>query len=238
MTIDEPVGELVLTLRFLGELACTFKSLPHVSFQADDRCWIWWSINTAQPLPPKAQVPRLRLGYTRRSLKAAVKLGDGCRGRRACRCHVDTLGCPSLRTSELLGAKLLHRITVCWWQLQEWHRDGENSGKRDMGLKKNKPKPRLKRKGKVKGWRNETEFKIVRVFLQMVLGVRLSGSGSQAELFCAILPTGTTHLFPHLLQLEIRSCSLWLRNPASRQIDSWCIQSSKKSQVKFGKIWI
>ena len=34
-----------------------------------------------------------------------------------------------------------------------------------MGLKKNKPKPPLKRKGKVKGWRNETEFKIVRVFL-------------------------------------------------------------------------
>lgn len=130
----------------------------------------------------------------------------------------------------ILGAKLLHWITVCWWRLQAWHRDGENAGKRDIGLKKNKPKPPFKRKGKLKGWRNETEFKIV--------SFSPNGSGSQAELFCAILPTGTTHLFPHLLQLEIRSCSLWLQNPASRQINLWCIQSSKKSQVKLGKIWI
>lgn len=52
----------------------------------------------------------------------------------------------------------------------------QNSGKRVMGLKKNKPKPPLKRKGKVKGLRNETEFKIVKSFSPNDSGVRLSCS--------------------------------------------------------------
>lgn len=80
-------------------------------------------------------------------------------------------------------------------RLQELHRDRENSGKRVMGLKKNKPKPPLKRKGKVKGWRNETEFKIVRVFLQMVLRVRLSCSVQ----FC---PQATPIYFPTYFSLK------------------------------------
>ena len=54
-------------------------------------------------------------------------------------------------------------------QLQELLRDRENSGKRVMGLKKNKPKPPLKGKAKSKVGEMRLSFKIVRVFLQMIL---------------------------------------------------------------------